>query len=121
MEIEIVQGDTSKVYKFQRKLKDAEGKKTVIKTLPKKMWITFKNSCFCDDALFQKTLENGITYNETDNYYRFQLLPEDTCKLKYGTYGFDIAIINEAGEKKTLLKNGQLNIVEHYTHKCNEV
>lgn len=116
--IVLVQGDTSEIYKFQRKYGDGR----VITTLPKKMWITFKKSCSCDEALFQKTLENGgIKYDETDNYYRFLLESDDTCKLAYGTYGFDIAILNEIGEKKTLLKDGELEIVKHYTKKCNEV
>lgn len=114
--IEIVQGDTSQVYKFQRK--DADG--NVITTQPKKMWITFKRSCGCEDALFQKTLEDGITFGD-DYYYRFQLLPEDTCDLPYGTYGFDIALINEKGEKKTPKNDGELEVVKHYTRKCNEV
>lgn len=113
--IELVQGDTSPVYKFQRKNDDG----TIITTLPQKMWITFKRSCSCEDALFQKTLEDGITFD--GEFYKFQLKPEDTCHLPYGTYGFDIAIINEAGEKKTLLNNGELEIVKHYTKKCNEV
>ncbi len=115
--IEIVQGDTSGVFKFQRKYDGGE----VITTLPQKMWITFKNSCNCDDALFQKTLEDGITYSEEDNYYRFQLQSDDTCHMPYGTYGFDIAIINEDGKKKTLKKDGELEVVKHYTRKCNEV
>ena len=117
MKIELVQGDTSSVYKFQRK--DNTGK--IITTIPQKMWITFKETCNCEDALFQKTLGNGITYNEADNYYRFQLSSEDTCDMAYGVYGFDIAIINELGEKKTLLHNGTLEIFKHYTKKCNEV
>ena len=113
--IELVQGDTSLVYKFQRK----NGDGTVITTQPKKMWITFKMSCSCENCLFQKTLEDGITFD--GEYYKFQLQSEDTCHLAYGTYGFDIAILNEAGEKKTLLNNGELEIVKHYTKKCNEV
>lgn len=117
MKIELVQGDTSYIYKFQRR--DANG--NPITTSPQKMWITFKETCNCEDALFQKTLDNGITYNEEDKYYRFQLSSEDTCHMPYGVYGFDIAIINEAGEKRTLLKNGVLEIVKHYTKKCNEV
>lgn len=117
MKIEIVQGDTSKIYKFQRKNIDNE----VIKTLPLKMWITFKYTYNDNEMLFQKTLENGIIYSEEDNYYRFQLLPEDTNNLAYGTYGFDIAILNESGEKKTLLNNGKLEVVHHYTKKENEV
>lgn len=116
--IELVQGDTSPIYKFQRQ----DENNNVIKTLPNKMWITFKSSCSCDTALFQKKLEdNSITYSEEDNYYRFQLTSDDTCKLRDGVYGFDIAIINEAGEKKTLLNDGELVIVHHYTKKCNEV
>ena len=117
MRIEIVQGDTSKVYKFQRKNIDEE----VITLKPQKMWVTFKKTCNCKECLFQKTLENGITYNEEDNYYRFQILSEDTADLPYGTYGFDIAILNELGEKKTLLSDGVLVITEHYTKKADEV
>lgn len=116
-EIELVQGDTSEIYKFQRK--DAEG--NVITTLPKKMWITFKKASTCSEALFQKTLEDGITFSTEDHYYKFQILPKDTENLCCKAYGYDIAILNEKGEKKTLLRDGKLNIVDHYTHECNEV
>lgn len=116
MEIELVQGDTSPIYKFQRKTVNGE----IITTLPQKMWITFKTNAY-SKMLFQKILNNGITYNEIDNYYRFQILPADTAKLSYGDYGFDIAIINELGEKKTLLNDGILKILQHYTDKDNEV
>lgn len=117
MKIELIQGDTSSIYKFQRK--DAFGE--TIKTMPQKMWITFKDACDCDEALFQKTLDNGITYDENDNYYRFQINSEDTHNLEFGIYGFDIAILNELGEKKTLLRSGKLEILRHYTKQCNEV
>lgn len=117
MKINIVKGDVSDIYKFQRKYDD----ETVIKTLPEKMWITFKIGTWCDDALFQKTLEKGIKYSEEDNYYRFRLESEDTCDLDYGTYYFDIAIINEQGEKKTLKKECELVVEKHCTEKCNEV
>lgn len=117
MKIELVQGDTSKIYKFQRKTIDGQA----IKVLPQKMWITFKYNYENINSVFQKTLENGITYNEEDNYYRFQIKSEDTEKLPLGTYGFDIAIINEDGEKKTLLNNGVLELLSHYTKKENEV
>jgi hypothetical protein len=117
MIIELVQGDTSNIYKFKRR----NSNKEVITTLPKKMWITFKETYNSKESLFQKTLENGIVYNETDNYYRFQILPEDTCNLSYGRYGFDVAILNESGEKKTLTRDGILEILDHYTHKDNEV
>lgn len=118
MEINLVQGDDSKVYKFQRK---SVVNNEVIKTSPQKIWITFKYAPENKNFLFQKTLGNGITYNENDFYYRFQIKKEDTEKLYVGRYGFDIAILNEAGEKKTLLNNGILNILDHYTKKENEV
>ena len=117
MKIELVQGDTSKIYKFQRI--DINDK--VITTLPQKMWITFKENCTCEEPLFQKSLDNGITYNKEDNFYRFQIQSEDTADLPYGIYGFDIAIINEQGEKRTLLRDGTLEILRHYTGKNNEV
>ena len=117
MRIELVQGDTSPIYKFQRK----NANKEIITTQPQKMWITFKENTYKKEALFQKTLEQGIKYNASDNYYRFQIDPQDTGDLPYGIYSFDIAIINEAGEKKTLLSDGTLEILEHCTKKNNEV
>lgn len=116
-EIELIQGDTSEIFKFQRK----DAVDNVITTKPKKMWITFKKNAHCEDALFQKTLEDGIEYSEEDNFYRFKILPKDTENLCCMDYGFDIKIINEKGDKKTLLNDGVLKIVDHYTHKCNEV
>lgn len=117
MEIEIIQGDTSPVYKFQRK--NADGK--VITSTPQKMWITFKENTYTNEVLFQKTLEDGINYSEEDNYYRFNIKSEDTENMPYGMYGFDIAIINEEGEKKTLLNDGVFEVRKHYTKKQNEV
>lgn len=116
MVIELIRGDTSDVYKFQRT--NAEG---VITTKAKKMWITFKRTPDCKEALFQKSLDNGISFSEEDSFYRFKIEASETCDLACGSYGFDIAIINEAGERKTLLNNGSLKLVTNYTHKENEV
>lgn len=116
-EIKIVQGDSSPVFKFQRK----DASDNVITTLPKKMWVTFKTDTNTENALFQKSLGNGIEYSEADNYYRFSLQPDDTANICCGNYGFDIAIIDENGNKITLLNDGVLKIVSHYTRKCNEV
>ena len=118
MKIEVVKGDVSDTYMFKRTDDNGE----TIKTLPKKMWITFKKGVWCKKCLCQKTLENKkITYSEEDNYYRFRLESDDTNNLDYDTYYFDIAILNEQGEKKTLLNNGELVILTHYTDKDNEV
>lgn len=117
MTIEVIQGDVSPVYKFQRKNTDGEP----ITSLPQKMWITFKEGVYTNEVLFQKTLEDGISYSEEDNYYRFNIKSEDTENMPYGMYGFDIAIINEEGEKKTLLNDGIFKVQKHYTKKQNEV
>lgn len=117
MKIELIQGDASVIYKFQRR--NIEGQ--AIETKCEKMWFTVKKSPIDDEPVIQKTLDNGITFNEEDFYYRFQIAGSDTEKLPIREYGFDIAIINEAGEKKTILNNGKLNIVDHYTKKENEV
>lgn len=115
--IELIRGDTSDVYKFQRT--DADG--NVITTKAEKMWITFKKAPESKTVSFQKTLDNGISFSEEDYCYRFKIASEDTRKLACGNYGFDIAIINEAGEKKTLLNNGILELIGHYTHIEDEV
>ena len=85
------------------------------------MWLTVKNDHKNDKALFQKSLDAGITYDESDYFYRFSIQPNDTANLCYGTYGFDIAILDENGNKITLLNDGVLEILPHYTKKCNEV
>lgn len=117
MTIELVQGDASCIYKFQRK--DIDGK--IITSLPQKMWITFKDDFENITPNFQKSLFSGISFDPQDNYYRFKIDAKDTENLALGTYGFDIAIINENGDKKTLLNDGKLKIVHHYTKKANEV
>ena len=115
--IEIIQGDTSPIYKFQRK----DINDNIIKTLPQKMWLTVKNDHKNDKALFQKCLNDGITYDESDYFYRFSIQPDDTAHLCCGTYGFDIAILDENGNKITLYPNGVLEVLPHYTKQCNEV
>ena len=63
--MEIIRGDT-KYFKFQRKRKhDGE----VIETLPDKLYFTLKFSDMDDKALIQKTIGDGIEYNDTDKYY----------------------------------------------------
>lgn len=117
MVIELVQGDVSKVYKFCRRNADGE----IIQTVPQKMWLTCKDSYSSKEVVFQKTLEKGIDFSEEDHYYRFQIESEESENLECKDYGFEIAILNEIGEKKTLLEDGRLKIRNHYTKKENEV
>lgn len=113
--MEITRGDY-KVFRFQRKNKNKE----VITELPDKMYFTIKKSCCKKEALIQKTLEKGITYSEEDNFYRIEMLPEDTCDLGFGDYKYDIEIIYDQNKPKTL-KVGKISIKEEVTHKENEV
>ena len=104
-----------KLFKFQRKNK----KKEIITDLPNKMYFTVKENEYKEKALFQKTLENGITYTTNDNYYHIEILPEDTDNLAYGNYKYDIEIIYDSTKRKTLIVD-ELEITEEITHKNNE-
>lgn len=115
--MEITRGD-NKPFKFKRTRKSD---KSVITELPKKMYITFKENSKTKVALFQKKLsDKSIIYSEEDNYYRFEILPEDTENLEYTTCYFDIEIITKDDKTRTISK-GYLEITEEYTHKENEV
>lgn len=116
MIIEITQGDDSPIYKFQRKNLNQE----IITTKAQNAYVTIKKNTYTKKYLFQKRLDDEtITFNESDNFYRFQIKSEDTQDLPYGKYKFDIAIKDENGDKKTL-KKGTLEVVEHCTFKENE-
>ncbi len=115
--MEITRGD-NKPFKFKRTRKSD---KSVITELPKEMYITFKRNAGTNVALFQKRLnDESIKYSDEDNYYRFEILPEDTENLGYTTCYFDIEIITKDNKTRTIHK-GELEITREYTHKENEV
>lgn len=112
--MELIRGDTLKL-KFQRKNKNGE----VIKTKPDKLYFTVKSNYYTKDYLFQKSLENGISFSEEDYFYRFTINPEDTDGLDYGNYVYDIETISDK-TVKTIAK-GTLEIKEEVTFAENEV
>lgn len=119
--ITIIRGDTSPVYKFCLKYKTGEKKGEVITEPVKEVYFTVKRDCCDSDVVIQKKLSDGsITFNSDDCYYRFQISSDDTCSLKYGEYGFDIAIKDNENNKYTPLNAGKLVIQKHFTHKQNE-
>ncbi|MBP5408482.1 MAG: hypothetical protein J6Y42_05035 [Bacilli bacterium] len=62
------------------------------------------------DILFQKKLSDSeIRY--TDGTYTFNILEEDTKDLNYGTYGYDIKVIQEGLIDKFI---GSIIIKEEY-------
>ena len=108
----MTRGDT-KVFQLKRKNLDG-----VITELPDKMYFTFKDNFNQKDFHFQKTLEKGIIYDNTSNYYYITIEPEDSNSLQYGTYVFDIEIID--GKKVTTLVKAYLIIEEEVTFSINE-
>ena len=76
------------------------------------MYITFREKPLkSSKILFQKTLED-ITFESETNKWRFMIGKEDTEKLSYGVYGYDIEItIGDLIRTKT----GSLTLTDEYT------
>lgn len=112
---EITRGDT-KSFKFQRRKK---GTGEVITQKADKAFFTVKTSVYSKNYLFQKRLDNGISYNEQDNYYRFTIEPSDTDELDFDDYVFDIEVI--ANNRKKTISKGTLTVTTEVTDAGNEV
>lgn len=113
--MEIIRGDNKSV-KFQRKTSQG----AVIESVADEMFFTVKSSSTITSAKFQKKLSDGsLSFDESDFYYRFEILPEDTNGLSYGTYEYDIERISNG--KKLTLTVGELAITKEITHAENEV
>lgn len=113
--MEIIRGDT-KHLKFKR-INKSDG--SIIMEVPEKMYFTVKYSYDTKAFLIQKTLENGIDFNEEDGYYYMTIEPEETDNLPYTNLVFDIEII-DSGNKTTIAK-GNIKITEEVTFASNEV
>ena len=111
----LIRGDTLKL-KFKRIDKNGE----VIKEKPDKLFFTVKSNYTVKSYLFQKSLsKNTIIYDEEDNYYKLTITPEDTNKLDYDTYVWDIEVITD-NVVKTIAK-GTLKLEQEVTFAENEV
>ena len=91
--IKIVRGDTN-YFKFERK--DDEG--NVITTKASKLYFTVKNTYNSSDVKIQKTIED-MEFNE--GVYTFTIDGNDTDDLSYGTYKYDLEVV-EDNYKKTI-------------------
>jgi hypothetical protein len=112
--MEMVRGD-NKSFKFQRK--DSNG--DVIETVCDEVYFTVKPSTSNTAVTFQKKLSDGtITFDESDFYYRFEILPADTNGLDYRSYAYDIERIL-TGKKQTI-SLGTLTITDEVTFASNE-
>lgn len=87
--MEFTRGDTKK-YKFQRK----DVNSNVIELESQKMWFTVKDNVNTDEILIEKTLDNGITFDD-EFYYHILIEHEDTKYLEYKSYVCDIQVEND--------------------------
>lgn len=110
----MTRGDSEK-WKFQRT--DIDG--NVITSTPFALFFTVKNSFNDKDFVLQKRLGDGIVFD--GEYYYLSLSPSDTEGLAYGTYVFDIEVIQDAEQtyKKTI-KKGQFILQGESTWAVNE-
>lgn len=114
-QLEMTRGDTLR-FKFQRKTENQE----VIFEKVDSMYITFKESTYTKNFVFQKSLkDNTIIYNENTGYYHVVIEPKDTENLSCNKeYFFDIEITKD-NIVKTILK-GVLTLTEEVTFGCNK-
>lgn len=83
------------------------------------IFMTVKRSVNDENYIFQKSLDNGITWDESKKRYLIEINSKDTKNMQMrSTYGYDITVyFNGTMPKQQVL--GKLNIGEKYT--LNEV
>ena len=83
------------------------------------IYMTVRKDAGSGEIKFQKSLENGITFNEETKKYEIEIDSEDTKDLKINTsYGYDITVYYNGNKPKQKVI-GTLKIGEKYT--LNEV
>lgn len=70
------------------------------------IFVTFKKNIHTDRIIFQKDI-NDILIDE-EGYIHIIFKPEDTEKLSYGKYVFDVEVTTLSGVRKTKLFNIEL-------------
>lgn len=117
IDYEFKRGDTSNLKKFR--IKDLN--ESIIElTNNEQLYFTMKQNTNSNKVLIQKTINNGI-YLEEDGYYHITLEANDTSKLNYGTYVYDIELksINPKLFVKTLIE-GTITLTDEVTWEVNE-
>lgn len=83
------------------------------------MFMTVKKNPYTSDIIFQKSLDNGITYNDETKKYEIEINSEDTKQLNMDNkYGYDITIYYN-GDKPKQKIIGEFKIGKKFT--LNEV
>lgn len=110
--IKQTRGDT-RSYKFTRL--DPQGE--VITTIPDALYFTVKTSYDVQTPVIQKTIDN-MAMGE-DGTWRFTIEASDTNDLAYGTYVYDIEVINNGAV--TTISKGKFVLEGESTWAVNEV
>lgn len=101
-----------------RKVKFAAKAGGELKTDFTEIYFTVKDNFRKDNFKFQKKLSTGEISLGEDNYYHFEIQPEDTDSEDYGTYVFDIEVVKDDEIKQTT--TGTFVITEEATYASNE-
>lgn len=109
--MEFIRGDTAK-FKFRRH--DAEG--NIIGDKADAIYFTVKTNGYSNEVLLQKTIED-MDFDE-NYYYHFTIEPSDTDNLQYGTYQYDVEVIQDGNKTTT---RGELILDEEITFVGDEV
>ena len=112
MIIKQIRGDT-KQYNFTRL--NSEG--AAITTTPDAMYFTVKTSFDVQTPVFQKTLNNMEM--DADGTWRFTVEASDTNNLSYGTYVYDVEVIDDGAV--TTISRGKFILEGESTWAVNEV
>ena len=114
MEIRMARGDLET---RTIKLKTRSGE--VYGMYPNDIYFTVKKNANDHDYIFQKRLSNDTIIYTNLGEYKFSTQPEDTNGLPFGTYEFDIEVVEDEEVKKTFC--GTLVLAKEVTHHYNEV
>ena len=68
---------------------------------------------------FQKRMSDGGIISLGEGKYEFTIHPEDTNRMAFGEYIFDIELVKNGSIKKTFC--GELILTDEVTHASNEV
>lgn len=84
-----------------------------------KIFMTVKKNYSCEDYIFQKSLDDGITYDEDTGKYQIEINSEDTENMIINkSYYYDIVIFYDSEKPKQKI-TGTFNVTAKYT--TNEV
>lgn len=82
------------------------------------IYFTVKRQYLNKEYNIQKRLSDGSITKDDDGYYHLTLLPEDTDKLPFGEYDFDIELVKNGAIKQTTV--GILTLTREVTFASNE-